>query len=114
MPVSRMEGQAEVGPSTEIALQFGKEPGHGLGVVPDVGAGAVAAADPFPAVEAAVGEPVAGRRGQDRRVEHRAVQEPVGQRGIVPGVVPQPGLASARAGRFSARWPATAAADSNR
>ena len=89
---ARVLGRAEVGPLAEIALQFGKEPGHGVGVVPDVRAGALAAADAFPAVEAAVGEAVRGRRGQDRRVEQRAIEEPVGQRRIVPGVVPEPGL----------------------
>ena len=78
--------------SAQIAFQRGKQPGHGMGVMPDVGAGALAAADALPAVEAAVGEPVAGRGGQNRRVGERAVQEPVRQRRVVPGVVPQPRL----------------------
>ena len=68
MPVRGSCGRAEIGPLAEIALQFGEEPGHGMGVMPDVGAGAFAAADAFPAVEPARREAVAGGRGQDRRV----------------------------------------------
>ena len=37
----------------QVAFQLGEQPGHGVGVVPDVRAGALAAADAFPAVEPA-------------------------------------------------------------
>ena len=40
------------------AFQLGKGAGHGLGVLPDMGAGAFTAAHAFPAVEPAVPEPV--------------------------------------------------------
>ena len=96
MPAARVLGRAEIGPLAEIAFQFGKEPGHGVGVVPDVRAGAFAAADAFPALEPARGEAMRGRSGQDRRVQQRAIEEPVGQRRIVPGVVPEPGLGMER------------------
>src|ERR1035437_354570 len=72
-----------------------------MGVVPDVAAGPFAATDPLPAVKAAVAETVAGRGGQDRSVEEWAVQEPIGQRRIIPGVVPKACLA-AQAGEMLA------------
>ena len=94
-------------------LQLGEQPGHGMGVMPDVRAGARAAADALPAIEAASGKAVTGRGGQDRGVEKRAVEEPVRQRRIVPGVAPQARLAVQPLVSF-ATYRATAAAESNR
>ena len=75
-----VKADAEVDP---FALDRVRSPGNSrpgrLGVVPDVRAGPVAAADPLPRPEPAVGEAVAGGRRQRRRVGHRAVEEPVGQ-----------------------------------
>ncbi len=95
-PRARVLRRAEIGPLAEIAFQVGKQPGHGVGVMPDVRAGAFATADALPAPEAARREAMRGRRGQDRRVQERAIEEPVGKRRIVPGVVPQAGLGMER------------------
>ncbi len=56
------------------AFQFGEQPGHGMLVVPHVGAGAVAAADAFPGPEASVGPPLAGAGGQGGNCGEQAVQ----------------------------------------
>ena len=93
---ARVLCRAEIGPLAEIALQLGKQAGHGVGVVPDVRAGAFAAADALPAVEPARRKAMRGRGGQDRRVQERAIEEPVGKRRIVPGIVPEPGLGMER------------------
>lgn len=85
----RMECDAEVDPLPQIALQVGEEPGDGMCVMPDVRAGAFAAANSLPSVKAAVLEAVTGRSGQGRRVGKGAIEEPVRQGGIVPGVVPE-------------------------
>ena len=61
---------------------------RGLGIVPHVRAGALTASDPFPSPEAAVLKAITGRRRQRRRVGHRAVEQPVGQRRVVPGIDP--------------------------
>ena len=45
----------------------------------------------LPAVEAVVGEPVASAGGQDRGVGEGAIEEPVRQRRVVPGVAPEAG-----------------------
>src|SRR5271157_206608 len=63
-----------------------------MGIMPDVSARARATADTFPAVESAALEPVAGGCGQDRRIGERPGQEPVGQRRVVPGLMPEPGF----------------------
>ena len=90
----RLQRQAEINLLARDAFQVREQPRHGVGVMPDVAAGALAAADAFPAVEAAVGKAVAGRGGQDGGVEERAVQEPIRQRRIIPGVVPEARLAA--------------------
>ncbi len=87
-----LEGQAEIDLLARETFQVREEPGDGMGVLPDVAAGALTAADAFPAVEAAIGKAVAGRGGEDGRIEESAVQEPVGEGRIVPGVVPETGL----------------------
>lgn len=87
-----MKGHAEVHLFAHAPLQFGKQPGNGLHVLPDVSAGAVAAADSFPAIETPVGETDTRHGGQHGRVAHHSVQQPVGQSAVVPGVVPQFGL----------------------
>ena len=89
-------------PLAQSRSSSGNSRADGLGVMPDVGAGPRAAADALPAVEPAVLEPVAGRRRQDRGVGERPVQEPVGQRRVVPGLVPEPRL-RAEAARSACR-----------
>ena len=60
--------------------------------MPDVGAGALAAADALPAPEPARAEAMGGRGREDGGVGERAVQEPVRQRRVVPGIVPELGV----------------------
>ncbi len=69
-----IEADAQVLHDAGTAFQFGKEAGHALGVVPDVRAGAVAAADPLPGPKAAVPPPLHRVRRQraDRHHEPRA------------------------------------------
>ena len=52
-PGLRIHGHAEIGPPAQVAFQRGEQPGHGLGIMPDVRAGALATADALPAVEPA-------------------------------------------------------------
>ena len=94
--MDRPRSRVEAGVGVEVLhlpdrpLQAWEEAGHRVRVVPDMDAGAAAAADAFPRPKPPVRPPLAGRRGQrgDRREE--PVQEPVRQRGVVPRVVPQP------------------------
>ena len=72
--------EAEIHLLARHAFQVGEQARDGMRVLPDMAAGAFAAADAFPAVKAAVAEPIAGGRGEDGRVEERAIQEPPRQR----------------------------------
>ena len=83
---------SEIGALPHVAFEIGKQAGHGVGIVPDVRAGALATAGAFQTPEPSRGKAVRGRTRQARRIEHRAVEEPVGRRGIIPGVVPGPRL----------------------
>ena len=60
------DGDSEVGALPHIALEIGKQAGHGVGIVPDVRAGALTAADAFPTPEASCGKTVRGRSSPDR------------------------------------------------
>ena len=85
-----IEADAQILHDAGAAFQLGKESGHALGVVPDVRAGAVAAADPFPGPKSAVPPPLhrVGRQRADRF--DQPGQEPVGQRAVEIGVVEEP------------------------
>ena len=77
----------------DAAAQFRKQPGVRLGVVPDVRAGAGATGDALEGIEAPVRPPLA-RAGRERRDgRHQAIEQPVGQRGVVVGVSPEARLA---------------------
>ena len=56
-------------------------------------AGSVATADSFPRPEAPALESIRRRGGQDGGVRHCAIQKPIGQGRVVPGVAPQLGVA---------------------
>ena len=56
----RVHGDTEIRDLAQVALEFGKEPGRTLRIMPDMGAGARAATDPFPRPEAAVVQTEAG------------------------------------------------------
>ena len=87
-----VEAEAEVVYFSGGPFEFGEDSGHGLCVVPDVSAGSLAATDAFPGPEASVAEAVNGGGGEGGGVGEGAVEEPVGQSGIVPGVFPEFGL----------------------
>ncbi len=74
-----IESDAQVLHNAGTAFQLRKESGHPLGVIPDVRARAVAAADPLPGPEAAVSPPLhrVGRQRADRHQD--AGQKPAGQ-----------------------------------
>src|ERR1035441_8377906 len=90
----RLERQTEIDLLARDALQLREEARHSMAVVPHVTAGPFAAADALPAIETAITKPVAGRGRQDRSVEESAVQEPIRQRRVIPGVVPEARLAA--------------------
>ena len=84
----RLEGDAVIDMLPHMALQSWEQAGHRLGVLPDVLTGALAAVHAFPGVEAVGVEPVAGLGGQGGGVGKGAVQKPVRQGGVVPGLHP--------------------------
>ena len=84
--------RAKVHELAVVALDLREEARHRLGVMPDVGAGALATAHALPGPESTVVQEVAGRRGQGRRVRKCAVQEPIRQGGIIPRIAPESGL----------------------
>ena len=59
----RLKREAEVHLFPRDALQFGKQPRHGMGVLPDMPAGARATTDPLPGIEPSVAETMAGGGG---------------------------------------------------
>ena len=75
------------------ALQLGEHPSQGLGIVPDVRAGAGTAVHTLPSVRPAAVEPMKhlGRDAIER--DEAAVEQPVRQRAVVPGPVPLAGAA---------------------
>src|SRR5687767_7657122 len=84
-----LEAGAKVLHGADGLLELREEAGHRLLVVPDVRAGAGAAADAFPGPEAAVLPPLAGAGGEDRDWHVQPVQQPVRQRRVVIRVVPE-------------------------
>ena len=110
----RVERQAEVDHLADVAFRCGEEPGHGLGVVPDVRAGARAAADALPAVEAAVAEPVGGRGGQDRRVERTCGRGTSRAASSRTRCRARAGSGRESLSKFAATYSATAWAEANR
>ena len=90
----RVKSRPEVHVLAGVALQFGEDASDRLGIVINVRTGPLTAADPFPAPEPARSQPVGGARRQDGRVDKRPVQEPVGQRRVVPRLVPELGIAA--------------------
>src|SRR6185437_4839069 len=88
-----IEAGVEVLDFTRRTLQSREEAGDRVGVMPDVGAGADAAAHALPAPEPPVPPASAGGRRENRRVQERAIQKPVRQRRVVPRVVPEARLA---------------------
>ena len=90
-----MKRDTEVRLLARLALEDGENTCHGMGVLPDVCAGARAAAGAaFPRVEASIGKSIAAAGGQRGNVEESAIKEPIGQRRVVPRVAPEPGCRS--------------------
>ena len=69
--------------------------GDRLGVSPNVGAGSGTATNPLAEVEATLFVESVARGGrQCAQVQKRPVEEPVGQRGVVPSSIPKPRFVS--------------------
>src|SRR5205085_129610 len=71
--------EAEIDALAQVAFELRENPGHPLGVVPDVLAGSRTAVDSFPTVEAAAVEPMAGCCGQGIDRNKCPIQEPIRQ-----------------------------------
>ena len=70
------------------ALKLGEHPSQGLGIVPDVRAGSRTAVHTLPRVRAAAVEPMKRLTGNAVDRDETAVEQPVRQRAVVPGLVP--------------------------
>ena len=71
------------------ALELGKQPRHGVRVVPHVPAGAVTASGAFPGPEPSVPPPLRRRRGQVGGGRVQPVEQPVRERRVVVRPVPE-------------------------
>ena len=77
------ERDAKIDPLAQVPLELGEEVTRRLCVVPDMGAGARAAADPFPRPEAPTAKAMEGRGGERTHVGDGPLQKPVRQGGVV-------------------------------
>ena len=73
---------------TKGAFKFREDSRQPLGVVPDVGAGARAAIHAFPAIGSAIVKPVKHLCCQAIDRNETAVQEPMRQGAVIPGLIP--------------------------
>ena len=84
-----VEREPEVDHLARRSLERGERARESLRVLPHVRARPAAAVRALVGVEAAVVEAIAGRARGDRGVQERALEEPPGQRRVVPGRVPE-------------------------
>ena len=72
-----LEGKAKIDLFTRYPFEVGKQPRGGMGILPDMPAGSLTAANAFPGIEPAIAQPIASRSGQDRGVQESPVEEPI-------------------------------------
>ena len=75
-----LEAEAEIDLLPHHSLQFRKQTGHGMGIVPHVPACSLTAPNTLPAVEAPIAKPVACGCRQNGGVQECAIQKPVWKR----------------------------------